>query len=96
MTALVPLLVAIPLIVAALLVAAAQRIHPLAANVTAAAVAATVTVLGPEKSKPLRVYRRRLKEAFSPGDRHELRIPIGAEWATERNSFVVAVRPAQN
>jgi len=45
MTALVPLLVAIPLIVAALLVAAAQRIHPLAANVTAAAVAATVTVL---------------------------------------------------
>jgi hypothetical protein len=60
------------------------------------AVAATVTVLGPEKSKPLRVYRRRLKEAFSPGDRHELRIPIGAEWATDRNSFVVAVRPEQN
>ena len=58
------------------------------------AVSATVTVLGPEKSKPLRVFRRRLNDAFSPGDRHELRIPIGAEWATARNSFVVAVRPA--
>jgi len=60
------------------------------------AVSATVTVLGPEKSKPLRVFRRRLNDAFSPGDRHELRIPIGAEWATDRNSFVVAVRPEQN
>jgi hypothetical protein len=58
------------------------------------AVSATVTVLGPEKSKPLRVFRRRLNDAFSPGERHELRIPIAAEWATARNSFVVAVRPA--
>ncbi|HUE38335.1 MAG TPA: hypothetical protein VMR29_02470 [Candidatus Binatia bacterium] len=58
------------------------------------AVSATVTVLGPEKSKPLRVFRRRVNDAFSPGDRHELRIPIGAEWATARNSFLVVVRPA--
>ena len=58
------------------------------------AVSATVTVLGPEKSKPLRVYRRRVNEAFGPGERHDLRIPIGAEWATARNSFVVTVRPA--
>jgi hypothetical protein len=42
----------------------------------------------------LRVFRRRLNDAFSPGERHELRIPIAAEWATARNSFVVAVRPA--
>ncbi len=57
------------------------------------AVRATVTVLGPDKSKPLRVYRRRVRDAFAPGDRHELRIPIGGEWATGRNSFVVAVSP---
>jgi hypothetical protein len=57
------------------------------------AVRATVTVLGPEKSKALRVYRRRVRDPFAPGDRHELRIPIGGEWATGRNSFVVAVRP---
>lgn len=57
------------------------------------AVSATVTVLGPEKAKPLRVYRRKLKNEFLPGDRHELRIPINAEWATARNSFLVAVRP---
>jgi hypothetical protein len=58
------------------------------------AVSATITVLGPEKSKPLRVYRRRLDEAFGPGERHDVRIPIGAEWATTRNSFMVSVRPA--
>jgi hypothetical protein len=58
-----------------------------------AAVRATVTVLGPDKSKALRVYRRRVRDSFAPGDRHELRIPIGGEWATGRNSFVVAVRP---
>jgi hypothetical protein len=57
------------------------------------AVAATVTVLGPDKAKPLRVYRRRLKDDFPPGDRHELRIPIDGEWATARNSFMVVVRP---
>jgi hypothetical protein len=57
-------------------------------------VRATVTVLGPEKTKALRVYRRRVADSFAPGDRHELRIPIGAEWATNRNSFVVDVRPS--
>jgi hypothetical protein len=55
-------------------------------------VSATVTVLGPEKAKPLRVYRRRIEEGFAPGDRRELHIPIDGEWATERNSFLVAVR----
>jgi len=57
------------------------------------AVSATVTVFGPEKAKPLRVYRRKLKDDFPPGDRHELRIPIDGEWATARNSFLVVVRP---
>jgi hypothetical protein len=57
------------------------------------AVRATVTVLGPDKSKALRVYRRRVRDSFAPGERQELRIPIGGEWATTRNSFVVAVRP---
>ena len=57
------------------------------------AVSATVTVLGPDKAKALRVYRRRLKDDFPPGDRHELRIPIDGEWATARNSFLVVVRP---
>jgi len=57
-------------------------------------VRATVTVLGPEKTKALRVYRRRVADSFAPGDRHELRIPIGAEWATTRNSFVVDVHPS--
>jgi len=57
------------------------------------AVRATVTVLGPERTKPLRVYRRRVADSFAPGDRHELRIPIGGEWATSRNSFVVEVHP---
>jgi hypothetical protein len=58
-------------------------------------VSATVTVLGPEKSKPLRVYRRRISAAFSPGERRELRVPVGGEWATERNSFLVTVRPSR-
>lgn len=58
------------------------------------AVRATVTVFGPEKSKPLRVYRRKLQSSFSPGERHEVRIPVGGEWATSRNSFLVALRPA--
>jgi hypothetical protein len=57
------------------------------------AVRATVTVLGPDKSKALRVYRRRVRDSFAPGDRHALRIPIGGEWATDRNTFVVAVSP---
>ena len=59
------------------------------------AVSATVTVLGPEKAKALRIYRRRVDESFAPGDRHELHIPIGGEWATARNSFLVVVRPAK-
>jgi len=58
-------------------------------------VSATVTVLGPEKSKPLRIYRRRISTAFSPGERRELRVPIGGEWATERNSFLVTIRPSR-
>lgn len=58
------------------------------------AVAATVTVLGPEKSKPLRVYRRRVKTAFSPGERQSIRIPVGGEWATARNSFLIVMNPA--
>lgn len=58
------------------------------------AVSATVTVLGPEKAKPLRIYRRRLDVAFAAGERHEIRIPLGAEWATARNSFLVTVGPA--
>ena len=59
------------------------------------AVSATVTVLGPEKAKALRIYRRRVDEGFAPGDRHELHIPIDGEWATARNSFLVVVRPAK-
>jgi hypothetical protein len=59
------------------------------------AVSATVTVLGPEKAKALRTYRRRVDESFAPGDRHELRIPIDGEWATARNSFLVVVRPTK-
>jgi hypothetical protein len=59
------------------------------------AVSATVTVLGPEQTKPLRVYRRRLSEPFAPGEHRDLRIPVGGEWATERNSFLVTVRPAR-
>lgn len=58
------------------------------------AVSVTVTVLGPEKAKPLRVYRRKVKSAFSPGERREIRVPVGGEWATARNSFLVVVRPA--
>jgi len=58
------------------------------------AVSATVTVFGPEKAKPLRVYRRRLHDGFDPGDRHELRIPIDGQWATIRNSFFVVVDPS--
>ena len=56
------------------------------------AVSATVTVLGPEKAKALRVYRRRIEESFAPGDRHELHIPSDGEWAPARNSFLVVVR----
>jgi hypothetical protein len=58
-------------------------------------VSATVTVLGPEKSKPLRVYRRRISAEFPPGERRELRVPVGGEWATARNSFLVTVRPVR-
>ncbi len=61
---------------------------------TVSAVAATVTVMGPDAAKPLRVYRRRFAESFAPGERRELRIPVGGEWATERNSFLVTVRPS--
>jgi hypothetical protein len=57
-------------------------------------VSATVTVYGPDTQKPLRIYRRRFAEPFEPGERRELRIPVGGEWATERNSFLVTVRPA--
>jgi hypothetical protein len=58
------------------------------------AVSATVTVLGPEKSKPLRVYRRKVKTAFSPRERRTIRIPVGSEWATTRNSFLVVLSTA--
>ncbi len=58
------------------------------------AVAATVTVLGPEKIKPLRVYRRKVKKAFDPGERARIRIPVGSEWATARNSFLVTMSAA--
>lgn len=58
------------------------------------AVSATVTVLGPEKSKPLRVYRRKVKTAFEPRERQTIRIPVGSEWATARNSFLIAMSPA--
>ena len=59
------------------------------------AVAATVSVLGPDTAKPLRIYRRRFAESFAPGERRELRIPVGGEWATNRNSFLVTVRPSR-
>jgi hypothetical protein len=59
-----------------------------------AAVSVTVRVLGPEKAKPLRIYRRRFETAFAPGERKQLRVPVGAEWATARNTFLVSVRPA--
>jgi hypothetical protein len=58
-------------------------------------VSATVTVLGPQASKPLRVYRRRLSGDFPPRERRDLRIPLGGEWATARNSFLVTVRPVR-
>ena len=58
------------------------------------AVSVTVSVLGPERANPLRVYRRRLDVAFAPGERRTLRIPLGSEWATGRNSFLVNVLPA--
>jgi len=61
---------------------------------TIPAVAATVTVMSPESAKPVRIYRRRFAESFAPGERRELRIPVGGEWATERNSFLVTVRPS--
>ena len=61
---------------------------------TIPAVAATVTVMGPDAAKALRIYRRRFAESFAPGERRELRIPVGGEWATERNSFLVTVRPS--
>ena len=61
---------------------------------TISAVAATVTVMGPDNAKPLRIYRRRFAETFAPGERRELRIPVGGEWATERNSFLVSVHPS--
>lgn len=57
-------------------------------------VSATVTVMGPEKDKPLRIYRRTIHSAFAPGERRPLRIPIGGEWASARNSFLVTVAPA--
>jgi hypothetical protein len=59
------------------------------------AVSATVTVLGPDKAKALRTYRRRVDERFAPGGRHELHIPIDGEWATASNSFLVVVRPTK-
>jgi hypothetical protein len=59
------------------------------------AVSVTVSVLGPEKAKPLRIYRRRLEVAFAPGERRTLRVPVGSEWATGRNSFLVDVLPAE-
>jgi hypothetical protein len=59
------------------------------------AVSATVTVLGPDKAKALRTYRRRVEESFAPTERRELHIPIDGEWATPRNTFVVVVRPAK-
>lgn len=58
------------------------------------AVSVTVSILGPEAAKPLKVYRRRLGVSFAPGETRTLRIPVGSEWATARNSFVVDVLPA--
>lgn len=58
------------------------------------AILVTVSVLGPEKARPLRVSRRQMNVAFAPGEQRTLRIPVGDEWAIGRNSFLVDVLPA--
>lgn len=60
---------------------------------TLPAVSVTVSVLGPETARPLRISRRRLDVAFQPGERRSLRIPVGKEWASTRNSFLVELGP---
>jgi hypothetical protein len=57
------------------------------------AVSVTVSVLGPESAKPLRVFRRRLESAFRAGERREIRVPVGSEWASGRNSYLVEIDP---
>lgn len=58
------------------------------------AISVVVKVLGPEKGMPLRVYRRRFDTAFAPGERKQIRVPVGSEWATAQNTFLVSVLPA--
>lgn len=58
------------------------------------AVSVTVSVLGPDRARPLRVYRRRMEVDFPPGQRRTLRVPVGSEWATGANTFLVDVAPA--
>lgn len=57
-------------------------------------VAVTVSVLGPGEARPLRISRREMRVPFGPGERRTLRVPVGSEWATGHNSFLVDVRPA--
>ncbi len=57
------------------------------------AVSVTVSVLGPERAGPLRIYRRRLDVSFRPGERRSIRIPVGSEWASPRNTFLVELGP---
>ncbi len=57
------------------------------------AVSVTVSVLGPERAEPLRIYRRRLDVSFPPGERRSIRIPVGSEWASSRNTFLVELGP---
>jgi hypothetical protein len=56
-------------------------------------VAATVRVMAPQEAKTLRLYRRRMDVDFAPKTKQTLRVPVGREWATGRNSFLVDVDP---
>ena len=57
------------------------------------AVTVTVRVMAPRTAAPIRVYRRRMQIDFRAGERTTLYVPVGTEWATERNSFHVEIAP---
>ena len=56
-------------------------------------VAVTVSVQRPDRAAPLRISRRRIRADFEPLGRRIIRVPVGTEWASERYSFLVDVRP---
>lgn len=57
-------------------------------------VAVIVRVQSPDKAAPLRVSRVRMRAPFEPGARRTLRVPVKSEWASERYTFLVDVRPS--